>query len=160
MTSRPTMWDSPTFSTRSSGVGSRISTAARMRQFPGRKLGAASVSGNGDAVHPSIRWAALDDMSDAYDWYETQRPGLGEEFLAAIDGVMSAISESPKRRIHASGRLVDEGVHAADRIHGGRWREVREVNGGTQCSPSTGYLALEAEGALAEFRNLRIRELP
>ena len=35
-----------------------------------------------------------------------------------------------------------------------------EVNGGSRCSPSTGYLALEAEGARVEYRNLRIRELP
>jgi hypothetical protein len=35
-----------------------------------------------------------------------------------------------------------------------------EVNAGTRCAPSTGYLALEAEGARVEFRNLRLRELP
>ena len=40
------------------------------------------------------------------------------------------------------------------------WVNGEEVNGGTKCSPSTGYLALEAEGALVEFRNVRIRELP
>ena len=40
------------------------------------------------------------------------------------------------------------------------WVNGAEVNGGTACSPATGYLALEAEGSLVEFRNLRIRELP
>lgn len=40
------------------------------------------------------------------------------------------------------------------------WVNGEEVNGGNQCSPSTGYIALEAEGAPVEFRNLRIRELP
>ena len=40
------------------------------------------------------------------------------------------------------------------------WVNGREVNGGNGCSPATGYLALEAEGAPVEFRNLRIRELP
>ena len=40
------------------------------------------------------------------------------------------------------------------------WVNGAEVNGGTACSPATGYLALEAEGAKVEFRNLRIRELP
>ena len=40
------------------------------------------------------------------------------------------------------------------------WVNGEEVNGGTRCSPSTGYLALEAEGARVEIRNLRIRELP
>ena len=40
------------------------------------------------------------------------------------------------------------------------WVNGTEVNGGTQCSPATGYLALEAEGARVEFRNVRIREVP
>ena len=40
------------------------------------------------------------------------------------------------------------------------WVNGEEVNGGTDCKPSRGYLALEAEGSLVEFRNLRIRELP
>jgi len=40
------------------------------------------------------------------------------------------------------------------------WVNGEEVNGGNRCSPATGYLALEAEGAPVEFRNLRLRELP
>lgn len=40
------------------------------------------------------------------------------------------------------------------------WVNGEEVNGGNQCSPASGYLALESEGALVEYRNLRIRELP
>lgn len=40
------------------------------------------------------------------------------------------------------------------------WVNGEEVNGGTQCTPARGYLALEAEGAKVEFRNLRLRELP
>lgn len=40
------------------------------------------------------------------------------------------------------------------------WVNGEEVNGGNRCAPSTGYLALEAEGAPVEFRNLRLRELP
>lgn len=40
------------------------------------------------------------------------------------------------------------------------WVNGEEVNGARDCSPSTGYLALEAEGAAISFRNLRIRELP
>lgn len=40
------------------------------------------------------------------------------------------------------------------------WVNGEEVNGGTKCTPATGYLALEAEGAKVEFRNLRLRELP
>ncbi|MFT7486555.1 MAG: hypothetical protein ACI9F9_002410 [Candidatus Paceibacteria bacterium] len=40
------------------------------------------------------------------------------------------------------------------------WVNGEEVNGGNQCSPANGYLALEAEGASVEFRNMRLRELP
>ncbi|MCR9245033.1 MAG: DUF1080 domain-containing protein [bacterium] len=40
------------------------------------------------------------------------------------------------------------------------WVNGQEVNGGRECQPAKGYLALEAEGAKIEFRNLRIRELP
>lgn len=40
------------------------------------------------------------------------------------------------------------------------WVNGVEVSGGNQCSPATGYLALESEGSPIDFRNLRIRELP
>lgn len=40
------------------------------------------------------------------------------------------------------------------------WVNGREVNGGRDCTPARGYLALESEGAPVEYRNLRLRELP
>jgi hypothetical protein len=40
------------------------------------------------------------------------------------------------------------------------WVNGEEVSGGSHCTPSRGYLCLEAEGAPIEFRNLRLRELP
>jgi len=40
------------------------------------------------------------------------------------------------------------------------WVNGEEVNGGNECKPSTGYLALESEGSPVEYRNLRIRALP
>lgn len=40
------------------------------------------------------------------------------------------------------------------------WVNGEEVAGGSRCTPAQGYLALEAEGAPVEFRNLRLRELP
>jgi hypothetical protein len=36
----------------------------------------------------------------------------------------------------------------------------KEVSGGTKCSPRKGYLCLESEGSPAQFRNVRIAELP
>ncbi len=39
------------------------------------------------------------------------------------------------------------------------WVNGHEVSGGNECTPSTGYLCLESEGAPVEFDKLRIREL-
>jgi hypothetical protein len=40
------------------------------------------------------------------------------------------------------------------------WVNGHEVSGGNQCSPSTGYLCLESEGAPIEFKEIYLRELP
>jgi hypothetical protein len=40
------------------------------------------------------------------------------------------------------------------------WVNGREVSGGSDCFPATGFMCLESEGAPVEFRRLRIRELP
>ena len=40
------------------------------------------------------------------------------------------------------------------------WVNGEEVSGGTECSPSEGYLCLESEGSPVEFRGLKVRELP
>ena len=40
------------------------------------------------------------------------------------------------------------------------WVNGEEVNGGRDCTPASGYLALEAEGSEVAFRNLRVRRLP
>jgi hypothetical protein len=40
------------------------------------------------------------------------------------------------------------------------WVNGEEVNGGNQCQPASGYIALESEGSLMEYRNIRLRELP
>jgi plasmid stabilization system protein ParE len=38
---------------------------------------------------------AEQDVSDAYDWYEQRRPGLGEEFLSCVDACIQQICRSP-----------------------------------------------------------------
>lgn len=40
------------------------------------------------------------------------------------------------------------------------WVNGEEVSGGTNCTPHSGPLALESEGAPVDFKNLRIRVLP
>lgn len=37
------------------------------------------------------------DLAQAYDWYEAQRPGLGQEFLEAVDRTFERIAENPLR---------------------------------------------------------------
>ncbi len=39
------------------------------------------------------------DLSEAYDWYECRRTGLGEEFLSCVDACILAVCRNPA--IHA-----------------------------------------------------------
>jgi plasmid stabilization system protein ParE len=43
-----------------------------------------------------LRPAAGADIEDAYRWYETQRRGLGEEFLAEVQAGLDGIAEHPQ----------------------------------------------------------------
>lgn len=43
-----------------------------------------------------VRPAAAADIEDAYQWYESQRPGLGEEFLAALSLTRDRVLEHPE----------------------------------------------------------------
>jgi len=40
------------------------------------------------------------------------------------------------------------------------WVNGYEVAGGNECSPASGFIALEAEGAPVDYRNIRVRKLP
>ncbi len=42
-----------------------------------------------------IRPEAESDIADAYQWYESQRKGLGENFLLCIEEALSRISRNP-----------------------------------------------------------------
>lgn len=35
------------------------------------------------------------DVQDAFDWYELQLPGLGEDFLLSVDAVINGITRNP-----------------------------------------------------------------
>jgi plasmid stabilization system protein ParE len=45
----------------------------------------------------SIREAAKTDLGEARDWYQRQRPGLGDEFLLSVTEALSQLEESPER---------------------------------------------------------------
>ena len=44
------------------------------------------------ALHPKVRT----DLFTAYDWYEQQRPGLGEDFLGCVKATLAAIRRAPQ----------------------------------------------------------------
>jgi len=39
---------------------------------------------------------ADDDVTGSYDWYESQEPGLGEDFLRCIEACVSGIQRHPE----------------------------------------------------------------
>jgi plasmid stabilization system protein ParE len=44
----------------------------------------------------AIGFEATDEVDTAYRWYENQRVGLGEEFLAILLGQLERIQENPE----------------------------------------------------------------
>lgn len=40
--------------------------------------------------------AALEDLREAADWYDDQRPGLGDFFVSAVEASFSRIERLPK----------------------------------------------------------------
>ncbi len=40
---------------------------------------------------------AEQDVSDAYDWYENRRHGLGEDFLSCVDACLQGICRMPEQ---------------------------------------------------------------
>jgi plasmid stabilization system protein ParE len=53
-----------------------------------------------------LRPIALDELMDAWRWYETQREGLGDEFHSCGDVAMAEIARSPLAwpRVHGEMR--------------------------------------------------------
>ena len=47
----------------------------------------------------AIEPEAEDDLDVAYRWYENQRPGMGDEFIACVDAALERIRETPE--LHA-----------------------------------------------------------
>ena len=43
-----------------------------------------------------VRPAAAADIDEAFVWYETQRVGLGDEFLDAVRDAFVAVRDSPR----------------------------------------------------------------
>lgn len=45
----------------------------------------------------TLRPVAGAEIAEAYGWYEEQRAGLGEEFLAEVRSTLAAVEEAPLR---------------------------------------------------------------
>jgi plasmid stabilization system protein ParE len=43
-----------------------------------------------------VRSRAENDIQSAFEWYESQSPGLGEQFLAAVRDKLAAVREFPE----------------------------------------------------------------
>lgn len=46
-------------------------------------------------MKPVYRLAAAADIERAYAWYEKERPGLGEEFLAQVNATAQLVLKTP-----------------------------------------------------------------
>lgn len=46
---------------------------------------------------PNLLPAAQLELTEAIDWYEENRPGLGVDFLGVVDLALRAIAEEPER---------------------------------------------------------------
>ena len=44
-----------------------------------------------------VRPAAAADLEDGFLWYDAQRPGLGNEFLDAVEQAFRGVRENPRR---------------------------------------------------------------
>lgn len=51
------------------------------------------------------------DLAAAFDWYEEQRPGLGEDFLSTITQIFQNIESSPKSHALVRGEVRRAVVH-------------------------------------------------
>jgi hypothetical protein len=96
----------------------------------------------------------------------TMRPFTPRITYTDEDGAKFTVGKPEGSRCFPTGRSVrpaGQWNHYYIRAINGEvrlWVNGEEVSGGNQCAPATGFLALEAEGARVEFRNLRLRELP
>jgi hypothetical protein len=72
------------------------------------------------------------------------------------DGSRSFPTEERTKGVGEWNHYYVRGINGEVRL----WVNGKEVSGGKDCKPASGYLCLESEGSPVEFRNVRIRELP
>ncbi|MEA5599632.1 type II toxin-antitoxin system RelE/ParE family toxin [Nostoc sp. UHCC 0252] len=50
---------------------------------------------------PEVR----EELNDAHSWYESQKPGLGDEFLDCVDETVNRISQMPESYVIVYGDM-------------------------------------------------------
>jgi plasmid stabilization system protein ParE len=53
----------------------------------------------------TLRAEARRELADAFDWYESQKPGLGERFLLEVGTAVAEIEEFPFRYSSVRGEV-------------------------------------------------------
>ena len=55
-----------------------------------------------------IRPEAEEELNQAYQWYESQRKGLGDDFLLCVEGGLARLNRNPElyRKIHGDIRRL------------------------------------------------------
>lgn len=87
--------------------------------------------------------AAFDDLESAYRWYEEQRPGLGAEFVVAVEAAVASVLAFPEAQpvVHRDARrflierfpyglfyrLDRDGVIVVACLHAARDPELRQL---------------------------------
>jgi hypothetical protein len=107
--------------------------------------------------------AEFEKSGQKADWFTTN----GDVFPVGVSDMTPFPPVAPQGKRSFPSKNLSKGVgewnHYYVRAINGEvrlWVNGEEVSGGTGCTPSTGFLALESEGSPVEFKNLRIRELP
>jgi plasmid stabilization system protein ParE len=57
-----------------------------------------------------LRPEALEELTDAWRWYEKQREGLGDEFRACIDAAIAAVGRAPEMYPRVRGEVRRKSV--------------------------------------------------
>jgi len=97
------------------------------------------------------------------DWFTTD----GDVFPVGTSKMTPFAPTSPNGQRSFPTKRLSKGVnqwnHYYVRAINGEvrlWVNGEEVSGGSNCTPSRGYLCLESEGSPVEFKQVRARELP
>ena len=52
-----------------------------------------------------FRLEVREELNDAHSWYESQKPGLGDEFLDCVDETVNRISQMPESYVIVYGDI-------------------------------------------------------